>query len=91
MNPLKCELAKQRMTRMSDVKSAVPGSREEQIKTVAYRLWLEEGCPEGRAETHWFQAVELVEAVPTATPEAKARPKAVTAKAAGRARKAKSS
>jgi hypothetical protein len=78
---------------MSDVKSAVPGSREEQIKTVAYRLWLEEGCPEGRAETHWFQAVEFVEAVPTATPEAKAkaRPKAVTAKAAGRAGKAKSS
>lgn len=78
---------------MPDVKSAVPGSRDEQIKAMAYRLWLEEGCPEGRAEAHWFQAVELIEAAPTAAPAAKgkSRPKTVTAKAAGGARKAKSS
>lgn len=78
---------------MSDVKTVAPGSRDEQIKAMAYRLWLEEGCPEGRAEAHWFQAVELVEAAPTTAPAAKgkSRPKAVTAKATGRTRKAKSS
>ena len=75
---------------MSDVKSAVPGSREEQIKAMAYRLWLEEGCPEGRAEAHWFQAVELVEASPVLT-KPKARAKAAPAKAPSRARKVKSS
>ena len=75
---------------MSDVKSAVSGSREDQIKALAYRLWLEEGCPEGRAEAHWFQAVELVEAAPVAA-KPKSRPKAATAKAPGRARKVKSS
>jgi hypothetical protein len=75
---------------MSDVKSAVPGSREEQIKAMAYRLWLEEGCPEGRAEAHWFQAIELVGATTAATPavKPKSRPKAVIAKAASRSRKA---
>ena len=78
---------------MSDVKSAVPGSREEQVKAMAYRLWLEEGCPEGRAEAHWFQAVARVAAGPTAAPagRGKSRPRTVTAKAAGRAGKAKSS
>ena len=78
---------------MSDVKSAVPGSREEQVKAMAYRLWLEEGCPEGRAEAHWFQAVALVAAGPIAAPAARgqSRPKTVTAKATGRAGKSKSS
>jgi hypothetical protein len=49
---------------MSEAKSPFTGSREEQIKAVAYRLWLDEGQPEGRAESHWFKAVDLVDRSP---------------------------
>src|SRR6476661_8946716 len=34
--------------------------RDARIRERAYRLWLEEGCPEGRAEAHWDMATELV-------------------------------
>lgn len=33
---------------------------EERVRNRAYRLWQEEGCPEGRAEAHWELARELV-------------------------------
>jgi hypothetical protein len=26
----------------------------------AYRIWIEEGCPEGRADVHWEMAIELL-------------------------------
>jgi hypothetical protein len=32
----------------------------ERVRQRAYRLWVEEGCPEGRSEIHWDQARELV-------------------------------
>jgi hypothetical protein len=35
-------------------------TREERIRQWAYRLWREEGCPEGRADAHWDMATELV-------------------------------
>lgn len=31
---------------------------EQQIADEAHRLWLEEGSPEGRAASHWQQAIE---------------------------------
>jgi hypothetical protein len=34
--------------------------RERRIRERAYRLWQEEGCPEGRADVHWDMAAELV-------------------------------
>jgi Protein of unknown function (DUF2934) len=34
--------------------------REERIRTKAFYLWIDEGCPEGRAKTHWDMATELV-------------------------------
>ncbi|MBS7696513.1 MULTISPECIES: DUF2934 domain-containing protein [unclassified Chelatococcus] len=34
--------------------------RERRIRERAHRLWEEEGRPEGRAESHWFQAKEIV-------------------------------
>ncbi len=34
--------------------------REERIRRRAYRLWLEEGCPEGREADHWDKASELI-------------------------------
>jgi hypothetical protein len=33
---------------------------EERIRRRAYRLWEEEGCPEGRELAHWDMAAELV-------------------------------
>jgi hypothetical protein len=33
---------------------------EERVRRRAYRLWQEEGCPEGRADAHWDMACELV-------------------------------
>lgn len=34
--------------------------REAKIRERAHRMWLEEGKPEGRADTHWDKASELV-------------------------------
>ncbi|TMJ25134.1 MAG: DUF2934 domain-containing protein [Alphaproteobacteria bacterium] len=33
---------------------------EERVRARAYRLWQEEGCPQGRADAHWELARELV-------------------------------
>jgi Protein of unknown function (DUF2934) len=33
---------------------------DERVRQRAYRLWVEEGCPEGRSEIHWDKARELV-------------------------------
>ena len=32
----------------------------EQIRQRAYKIWMDEGCPEGRAEIHWEMAQKLV-------------------------------
>ena len=32
----------------------------DRIRQRAYRLWVEEGCPEGRQDIHWERARELV-------------------------------
>jgi len=32
------------------------------IESLAYYIYLAEGCPEGRALPHWLEAQELVEA-----------------------------
>lgn len=36
------------------------GDREQRVRERAYRIWMEEGCPEGRADDHWAMASELV-------------------------------
>src|SRR5262249_60839662 len=33
---------------------------DERVRQRAYRLWVEEGCPEGRSDVHWEKARELV-------------------------------
>jgi hypothetical protein len=33
---------------------------DERVRQRAYRLWVEEGCPEGRSEVHWEKARDLV-------------------------------
>jgi hypothetical protein len=31
-------------------------NRDEEIRQIAYRLWQEEGCPDGRNVEHWVRA-----------------------------------
>jgi hypothetical protein len=33
---------------------------DERVRQRAHRLWVEEGCPEGRSDIHWQKARELV-------------------------------
>jgi hypothetical protein len=33
----------------------------QRVREIAYRLWQEEGCPEGEALRHWFAAKSLFE------------------------------
>lgn len=37
----------------------VIASRDQRIADLAYRMWEEDGRPEGRAETHWLRAAVL--------------------------------
>jgi Protein of unknown function (DUF2934) len=34
--------------------------KEQQVREMAYRLWVAEGRPHGRHEEHWLQAKKLV-------------------------------
>jgi hypothetical protein len=34
--------------------------REDQIQRIAYQLWEEEGCPQGRSLEHYFKAEAIV-------------------------------
>jgi hypothetical protein len=36
--------------------------REQRIRDIAFFLWEEEGCPEGRAFEHWAAAEAVVDA-----------------------------
>ena len=35
-----------------------PGANHEQVATLAYFIWLYEGCPEGRDKSNWDDAEE---------------------------------
>jgi hypothetical protein len=35
--------------------------RDARVRAIAYSIWEEEGCPEGRSEEHWLRACELVD------------------------------
>jgi Protein of unknown function (DUF2934) len=39
----------------------VIAGRDQRIADLAYRMWEEDGRPEGRAEQHWLRAVVLVD------------------------------
>jgi hypothetical protein len=40
--------------------STTDDNREKLIRTKAFYIWLDEGCPEGHADAHWHMATELV-------------------------------
>ena len=63
----------------------VIAGRDQLIADMAFRLWEEEGRPEGRSEDHWLRAAVLVD---EAAPKAKAKKpsvKAVTVKTSKKA------
>jgi hypothetical protein len=39
----------------------VIAGRDQRIADLAYRLWEEDGRPDGHAEAHWLRAVTLVD------------------------------
>lgn len=55
----------------------VIASRDQRIADLAYRMWEEDGRPEGRAEAHWLRAAVLVDEM---APKAPAKKKAAAAK-----------
>jgi hypothetical protein len=60
-------------------------NREQLIRTKAFYIWLDEGCPEGRADAHWHMATELA-----ATEESRLNPPAPAqahAESGGKSRK----
>ena len=34
---------------------------EEQIRALAYEMWEQEGCPEGKREEHYYRAKQILE------------------------------
>ncbi len=49
----------------------VIASRDQRIADLAYRIWEEDGRPEGRAEAHWLRAAVLVDEMVPAAPAKK--------------------
>ena len=45
---------------MTLVNNVIAG-RDQRIADLAYRMWEDDGRPEGRAEAHWLRAVVLVD------------------------------
>ncbi len=45
---------------MAKVRSAMAKpNQDEEIRQIAYHLWLDEGCPHGRHQEHWLKAEEI--------------------------------
>src|ERR1017187_1954235 len=50
----------ERGTVSESVKTTTVSPTEDEIATVAYQLWLDEGCPVGSDEDDWFRAEGLL-------------------------------
>jgi hypothetical protein len=62
------------------IANSVIAGRDQLVADLAFRLWEEEGRPEGKAESHWLRAAGLVdESAPKATAK-KPSVKSVTVK-----------
>lgn len=55
----------------------VIAGRDQRIADLAYRMWEEDGRPEGRAEAHWLRAAVLVDEM---APKAPVKKKAAASK-----------
>lgn len=72
------ELARTAKRTMGKVREAIAKpKRDEEIRQIAYHLWRDEGCPDGRHEEHWLKAESIWRARQEATqPDQKPRPEA---------------
>ncbi|HEX6769280.1 MAG TPA: DUF2934 domain-containing protein [Candidatus Binatia bacterium] len=57
------DLTRTAKSTMDKVREAMASpKREEEIRLIAYEIWLNEGCPHGRHEEHWFKAESIWQA-----------------------------
>lgn len=45
---------------VQDSSSSRSNDLQQEIAALAYKIWQEQGCPEGREEQHWRQAEQAV-------------------------------
>ena len=59
------------MSQMPSTSEPCSLTLEDRVRWVAYELWLAEGRPHGRADAHWFRAMQMVsaEAIPDFLPK----------------------
>jgi hypothetical protein len=50
------------MSAKHKIEEAIAPSREERIALVAYNIWEQEGCPEGKSDEHWLAACAIIDA-----------------------------
>src|SRR5208337_1333167 len=65
-----------RGTACADIGGGPMTDREKRIREIAHHLWVQEGRPEGRSDSHWQEAVTLYEAESAQSKDAKAKPPA---------------
>jgi hypothetical protein len=71
------ELTRTAKTTMEKVREAIAKPKhDEDIRQIAYKLWQEEGCPDGRHLDHWFRAEAILHARQATQPDQQPRPKA---------------
>lgn len=44
---------------MSNYAASAIVSPEDRVRAIAFSLWVDEGMPEGLADSHWFKALDL--------------------------------
>ena len=54
---------------MSNFAASAIVSPEDRVRAIAFSLWVDEGMPDGRADSHWFKALDLAN---SAAPESTA-------------------
>lgn len=71
------------------IEAASGGDREHRIREIAYFIWLEEGCPNGRDHDHWQRASDRLASLEAVVvkPPPKVAAKPVKRKPAAAARK----
>lgn len=53
-------IAQSKSTTTSRGQENVGAAQSDQIAALAYKIWQEQGCPEGHEEQHWHQAEQAL-------------------------------
>jgi len=69
------DISRTAKTTMAKVRHALEArDRDEEIRQIAYYLWLDEGCPQGRHFDHWLKAESIWREREAANPADRPRP-----------------